>query len=518
MTDLRSFRCGFLPVAVRAFRAVFVPLLAVFVLMAVLVPREAAAQANDAYQPPPGAGGGGSFEQQLRQQGLDVPPPPQGNFQGPPGPPTSGPGGGGWYDGADGFTAEGGLRGTQRQGTVAPIPIAIPAFVGDDPGLAAEVAHVVTADLERTGLFQPLDQASFLENIRDINALPRFPDWRQIGAEALTVGRVARTPDGRLSAEFRLWDVASGKQLAGQRFTVGGQNWRRLAHLVADQIYERLTGEVGYFDTRVVFVDETGPRDKRVKRLAIMDQDGENVRLLTQGDQLVLTPRFNPAANEIVYMAYTKEQPQVFLMNLETGRREMVGEFPGMTFAPRFSPDGRKVVMSLQSGADSNIFEMDLGSRQPRQLTAAGSLDTSPSYSPNGQEIVFESDREGTQQIYVMSADGSNVRRISSGQGRYSTPVWSPRGDYIAFTKLLAGRFLIGVMRPDGSGERVLTEGYHNEGPTWAPNGRVIMFFREGRGEGAGPRIYSVDLTGYNERVVKTPSFASDPAWSSLLN
>ena len=519
MTDLRSPFRGLADLRA-SLSALLVPLMAVFVTMALLMPLAAIAQVDDAYRPPAGDGGGGSFEQQLRQGGFDVPPPPQGGFQGPPGPPPQGGGmdGGGGQYGADGFTAEGGLRGTQRQGTVAPIPIAIPMFVGDDPGLAADVAHVVMADLERTGLFQPLDPASFLENIRDINALPRFPDWRQIGAEALTVGRVTRGGDGRLSAEFRLWDVATGKQLAGQRFTVGGQNWRRLAHLVADQVYERLTGEVGYFDTRIVFVDETGSREKRVKRLAIMDQDGENVRLLTQGQELVLTPRFNPAANEIAFMAYTKDQPQVFLMNLETGKREMVGEFPGMTFAPRFSPDGQRVVMSLQSGSDSNIFEMDLRTRQSRQLTGAGSLDTSPSYSPDGRQVVFESDREGTQQIYVMNSDGSNVRRISMGQGRYSTPVWSPRGDNIAFTKLLAGRFLIGVMRPDGSGERILTEGYHNEGPTWAPNGRVIMFFREGRGDGAGPRIYSVDLTGYNERVVKTPSFASDPAWSPLLN
>jgi TolB protein len=477
----------------------------------------ALAQADDAYRPPAGGGGGGGggFGDQLRQQGYEVPPPAQ---QGPPGPPISGGGGDARPgSGVDGFSPDG-LRGTQRQGTVAPIPIAIPIFTGDDPKLAADVAQVLAADLERSGLFQPLDPASYLENIRDVNALPRFPDWRQIGAEALAVGRVTRGPDGKLMSEFRLWDVTSGKQLAGQRFTTGSSNWRRVGHLVADQVYERLTGEKGYFDTRVVFVDETGSKAKRVKRLAIMDQDGANVRLLTQGEELVLTPRFNPIASEIAYMAYTKDQPHVFLMNLETGKREAVGEFPGMTFAPRFSPDGQRVIMSLQSGGDSNIFEMDLRTRQTRQLTNSKALDTSPSYAPNGQEIVFESDRDGTQQLFVMGSDGSNQRRISTGEGRYSTPVWSPRGDYIAFTKQLAGRFLIGVMRPDGSGERVLTEGYHNEGPTWAPNGRVLMFFRESQGETGGSRIYSVDLTGYNERVVNTPSFGSDPAWSPLLN
>jgi len=483
--------------------------------LVVLAAGPPAGAVDDAYRPPQdGGAAGGSFGDQLRQQGYDVPPPPPPSGGGAAGGPNEGGYRGGPNDGLSG----GGLRGTQRQGTVAPIPIAIPSFTGDDAQLANDVAHVIAADLERSGLFQPLDPASYLEQIRDMNTLPRFPDWRQIGAEALTVGRVSRAADGRLTSEFRLWDVTSGKQLAGQRFTTNAQNWRRVGHLVADQVYERLTGEKGYFDTRVVYVDETGPKAKRVKRLAIMDQDGANVRLLTQGQELVLTPRFNPVASEIAYMAYTKDQPHVFLMNLETGQRQAVGEFPGMTFAPRFSPDGQRVIMSLQTGSDASISEMDLRTRQSRQLTNSGSLDTGPCYSPDGRQIVFESDREGEQQLYLMGADGSNQHRISFGEGRYSTPVWSPRGDYIAFTKQLAGRFLIGVLRPDGSGERILTEGFHNEGPTWAPNGRVLMFFRDSQGEGGGPRIYSVDLTGYNERVVNTPSFGSDPAWSSLLN
>ncbi len=484
-----------------------------FMTMAVLQP--AVAQVDDAYRPPAGGGGGG-FDDQIRRQGGVPPGPPAAE------PRYSGPGGDaaprGGFSGGGGQGGGEGLRGTQRQGTVAPIPIAIPAFLGDDPKLSADISRIVATDLERSGLFQPLDPASYLEDIRDINALPRFPDWRQISADALAVGRVVRGGDGRLTAEFRLWDVATGKQMAGQRFSTSGQNWRRVGHMVADQIYERLTGEKGYFDTRVVFVDETGSKAKRVKRLAIMDQDGANVRLLTQGQELVLTPRFNPASSEIAFMSYTKDQPRVFLMNLETGQREVVGDFPGMTFAPRFSPDGQRVIMSLQNEGNSDIFELDLRTKQSRRITNSNALDTGPSYAPDGREIVFESDREGTQQLYVMGADGSNVRRISGGEGRYSTPVWSPRGDYIAFTKQLAGRFLIGVMRPDGSGERVLTEGYHNEGPTWAPNGRVLMFFRESQGEGGGPRIYSVDLTGYNERVVSTPSFGSDPAWSPLLN
>jgi TolB protein len=404
------------------------------------------------------------------------------------------------------------------QGSLKPIPIAVPEFLGDDPRFALEVSDVVAADLERSGLFQPLDRAAFIDRPRDLNAAPRFQDWRILNAQALVVGKASRGPDGRVVAEFRLWDVFSGRQLAAQRFVVGQHEWRRLGHLVADQVYQRLTGEKGYFDTQVVFVDETGPKDRRNKRLAVMDQDGANVRLLSQGRELVLTPRFSPTSQEIAFMQYTGDQPRVFLMNLETGNRELVGDFPGMTFAPRFSPDGQRIVMSIGEAGQTSIVEMDLRNRQPRRLTQSNAIDTGPCYSPDGRRIVFESDRDGSQQLYVMGSDGSGQRRISFGEGRYSTPVWSPRGDLIAFTKQMSGSFLIGVMRADGSGERVLTEGYHNEGPTWAPNGRVLMFFREARGATGGPKLFSIDLTGYNERQVPTPAFGSDPAWSPLRN
>jgi TolB protein len=452
---------------------------------------------DDSYKGPSQSGG---LNGQLRRLEAPIAPSGPGN--------RAAPSGGG-----------GGLQGRQTEGTIAPIPIAIPVFLGADPRLSTDVADVIVADLEGSGLFKPLDRASFLEQVRDVNAPPRFPDWRAVRADALVIGTVGQGADGRLVAEFRLWDTSSGRQLAAQRFATAAQNWRRIGHIIADQVYQALTGEKGYFDTRVVFIDETGPKDHRIKRLAIMDQDGQNVRLLSKGHELVLTPRFSPTNQEITFMSYGGEQPRVDLMNLETGQREVVGDFPGMTFSPRFSPDGQRVIMSLQSGGSASIYEMDLRTRQKRRLTNEGvAIDTSPSYSPDGRQVTFETDRDGTQEIYVMNSDGSNQHRISYGDGRYATPVWSPRGDYIAFTKQLSGRFLIGVMRPDGSGERILTEGFHNEGPTWAPNGRVLMFFRESPGAEGGPRIYSIDLTGYNERIVPTPSFASDPAWSPLLN
>ncbi|MEM9105204.1 MAG: Tol-Pal system beta propeller repeat protein TolB, partial [Pseudomonadota bacterium] len=329
-------------------------------------------------------------------------------------------------------------------------------------------------------------------------------------------GRVSREGDGRLRAEFRLWDTVAAEQLLGQQFFTQPDNWRRVAHIIADAIYERLTGERGYFDTRVVFVSETGPRNDRQKQLAIMDQDGANLRFLTRGDDLVLTPRFSPSRQEVTYMSFAEGQPRVYLLQLETGQREIVGNFPGMTFSPRFSPDGQRVIMSLEQDGNANIYTMDLRSRATTRLTDTAAIDTSPSYAPDGNRIVFESDRGGRQQLYVMNADGSNQQRISFGDGSYSTPVWSPRGDLIAFTKQSGGKFSIGVMRPDGSGERILTTGFHNEGPTWSPNGRVIMFFRQPAGAG-GPQLYSIDLTGYNEQRIETPSFGSDPAWSPLL-
>jgi TolB protein len=406
------------------------------------------------------------------------------------------------------------------QGTIQPLPIAVTDFAGDgslEPAAAREVSDVVASDLQSSGLFKPIDHAAFIEKGLDTARAPRFEDWRTINAQALVVGRIGNA-DGRLKAEFRLWDTFAGKQLTGEQFFTQPKEARRIGHLIADAIYERITGEKGYFDTRVVFVDETGPKDKRVKRLAIMDQDGHNVRLLSSGQELVLTPRFSPSTQEITYMSFEGDTPKVYLLNIETGQKEIVGAFPGMTFSPRFSPDGQRIVMSLEDGGNANIYAMDLRSRRTMQLTKTQAIDTAPCFSPDGHHVVFETDRDGSQQIYVMNADGSDQHRISSGSGSYSTPVWSPRGDLVAFTKRTEGQFLIGVMKPDGTGERILTEGFHNEGPTWAPNGRVLMFFRESPGATGGPRLFTIDLTGYNERQVATPSFGSDPAWSPLIN
>ncbi|MFA6280074.1 MAG: Tol-Pal system beta propeller repeat protein TolB [Bdellovibrionales bacterium] len=410
------------------------------------------------------------------------------------------------------------------RGVVEPIPIAIPAFYGaggNEAQFGRDIAKVVSADLVRSGLFSAVDPKSFIQDRDSLLVAPRFADWRVLNAQSLVVGRIEAQADGRLKVEFRLWDVFGEQQMTGLAYFTIPNNWRRVAHIVADAIYKRITGEDGYFDTRIVYIAESGPGTARVKRLAIMDQDGENHRLLSDGRALVLTPRFSPTLQEITYMAYYNNRPRVYLFNIDSGRQEVLGDFENMTFAPRFAPGGNKVIFSLSKGGNSDIYTMDLRSRKTTQLTSHPSINTGPSYAPDGNRITFESDRGGSQQIYTMSANGSDVKRISFGEGRYATPVWSPRGDLIAFTKQHGGRFYIGVMRPDGTGERLLTEAYHVEGPTWAPNGRVLMYFKDlptgpgGRGKSA--KLYSIDLTGYNEREVPTPMDASDPAWSPLI-
>ena len=408
---------------------------------------------------------------------------------------------------------------TLDQPNLQPVPIAIPAFVGAQPNdqqVGRDVGSVISADLERSGLFQPLDARAFIQQITDVSTQPRFGDWRLINAQALVTGAADTQPDGRLKVEFRLWDVIAGEQLTGFAYTTTPQNWRRIAHIIADKIYNRITGEDGYFDTRIVYISETGPATRRVKRLAIMDQDGANHRYLTDGRALVLTPRFSPTRQEITYLSYAGGTPRVYLFNIDTGQQEVLGDFPGMTYAPRFTPDGNKVIMSFATGGNSAIYTLDLRTRQATRLTDNTAIDTSPCYSPDATQIVFNSDRGGSQQLYVMSADGGGIHRISFGTGRYATPVWSPRGDLIAFTKLDQSSFYIGVMKPDGSGERLLTNGFLVEGPNWAPNGRVLCFFRQ---TPTGPRgdvtrIYTIDVTGRNEREVITPQDGSYPAWS----
>ncbi len=410
------------------------------------------------------------------------------------------------------------------KGEVRAMPVAISTFYasgGEQQQIAQEIPQIIASNLERSGLFKPLNPRSFIQNPNSIESDgPRFAEWRAINAEALVTGKVTRGNDGRTRVEFRLWDVFSQQQLVGMAYMTTPQNWRRIAHIISDEIYKRITGETGYFDTRIVYISEEGPPGARIKRLSIMDQDGKNHRYLTDGKSLVLTPRFSPNAQEITYLSYHNNKPRVYLYNIDTGRQETLGDFPGMTFAPRFSPDGNKVIFSMSRNGNSDIYVMDLRTRQVKQLTNHLSIDTSPSFSPDGKQVVFESDRGGSQQLYVMSINGNSAHRITFDEGRYANPVWSPRGDIIAFTKILRGQFYIGVIRPDGTGERLITKAYHVEGPSWAPNGRVLTYFKERpvgpSGSGRSAKLYTIDLTGYNERLLQTPKDGSDPAWSPL--
>lgn len=408
-------------------------------------------------------------------------------------------------------------------GKLEELPIAVSPFHPEQPDLAdfaRDIPQIIASNLESSGLFEALNRNSFIQTPASIHTdNPRFGEWRAINAQALVSGTVIKTPDGRTRVEFRLWDVFTQQQLIGMAYMTTPQNWRRIAHIISDEIYKRITGENGYFDTRIVYVAESGSPLKRSKRLAIMDQDGYNHKYLTPEGELVLTPRFSPTSQEITYMSYRGGQPRVYLYNIDTGRQELLGNFPGMTFAPRFTPDGNKVIMSLSKNGNTDIHELDLRSRQSRQITTNPGIDTAPSYAPDGSRIVFESDRGGSQQLYTMTPSGGDVKRITFGKGRYANPVWSPRGDLIAFTKIVGGSFYIGVIRPDGQGERLITKAHHVEGPSWSPNGRVLTYFKERKtdgGKGRSAQLYTVDLTGYNERNLKTPRDGSDPAWSPI--
>ena len=419
------------------------------------------------------------------------------------------------------------------RGNLSPLPVAVSPLSIDEnsrknfekilkqKNIASEISSIVENNLKTSGLFNPLNKDAFLQKPEIANLKPRFEDWNLIKAQALITGKVSFV-DEKLRVEFRLWDVLAGKEMMALAFTTVPNNWRRVGHIITDKVYERLTGEQGYFDTRIIYVAEEGPKTKRIKKLAIMDQDGANNKFLTLGNELVLTPRFNPSNQMVTYLSYFRNLPRVYLLDVETGMQEVVGDFPGMTFAPRFSPDGKKIIMSFAKDGNSEIYTMDLENRIVEKITSHPSIDTSPSFSPDGKYICFNSDRSGYQQIYLMNSDGSNVKRISFGKGIYGTPVWSPRGDLIAFTKLHKGKFYIGVMRTDGSWERLLTENFYQEAPSWSPNGRVLIFYRETKtdvnGDGFSAKLWSIDLTGYNERLVKTPTDGSDPSWSSLLS
>ncbi|MDC3145892.1 Tol-Pal system beta propeller repeat protein TolB [Candidatus Pelagibacter sp.] len=419
------------------------------------------------------------------------------------------------------------------RGNLNPLPIAVSPLFQDSNSntffereldiedIGSEISKVIENNLKQSGLFNPLSKDAFLQKPDIAHLKPRFEDWALIKSQALITGKVTAVNE-KLKVEFRLWDVLAGREMLALAFTTVPSNWRRVGHIITDKVYQRLTGEKGYFDTRIIYVSEEGPKTKRIKKLAIMDQDGFNTKYLTLGNELVLTPRFNPTNQMVTYLSYFRNLPRVYLLDIETAIQEVVGDFPGMTFAPRFSPDGKKIIMSFAKDGNSDIYTMDIENRIVERITNHPSIDTSPSYSPDGKFITFNSDRSGYQQIYVMKSDGSNVKRISFGKGLYGTPVWSPRGDLIAFTKLHKGKFYIGVMRVDGKGERLLTENYYQEAPSWAPNGRVLIFYREtksnDKGEGFTAKLWSIDLTGYNERMVDTETDASDPSWSSLLS
>lgn len=397
-----------------------------------------------------------------------------------------------------------------------PTPEIASTAAGSTDALGRQVAEVVAADLRGSGLFKPIGPSGVPGIEFAAVTAPDFARWTNGGAAALVQGFVRANPGGEITVGCYLYDVALKSELTRVGYVVQPSDWRRAAHKCADAIYSRLSGETPFFDSRVAYIAETGPKENRVKRLAIMDSDGANHRFLTNGQNIVLTPRFSPDYTSIVYLSYASKRPRIYVYELGTGRQRLVTEGGSAAFAPRWSPDGRTILYSMSQAGNTDIYAVPASGGTSRRLTSTAGINVGGSFSPDGTKIVFESDRSGSQQLYVMNADGSNQQRISFGGGRYATPEWSPRGDLIAFTKM-QGNFRIGVMTPGGQSERVLTNSWQDEAPTWSPNGRVIQFFRTSQGRGGKSSLWQVDLTGINERLLPTPVDGSDPTWGPLL-
>ncbi len=409
------------------------------------------------------------------------------------------------------------------KGNVAPTPIAIPDFGGDSE-FSKKITAVVKNDLTMCGRFRIIGPEAFIQDQHSVLENVRFADWRAINSQILVTGKVIEE-SGKLKVEFRIFDVFKGTMMVGLSLNADEDKWRKLAHMVADAIFERVTGDAGLFDSQIVFVDERGSGKSKKRRLAVMDFDGFNSKMLTDGDHLVLTPRFSPSTQHIAYLAYRKEgkgmSAGVYLMDVRQHSTKHLGDFVGMTFAPRFSPDGSTVVMSLSKGGTTALYTYNISSKEKHQITPHAQIDTSPCYSPDGKFIVFTSDREGgMEKIWAMSADGSGAHKVSRGNGKYSQPVWSPRGDIIAFCKRENGVFYLGVMDIDGSNERLIDSAYLIEGVSWSPNGRYILYTKETHlgGGRVKSRLCCTDMTGLLKIDLKTPHDASDPTWSPLLS
>ncbi len=396
-----------------------------------------------------------------------------------------------------------------------PTPRSTETPAGTTAELGNKISDVIVSNLRSSGLFKPLGR----NRVRGISfaevTSPQFPYWNGTNASALIQGFVRSNGDGKLTVGCYLYDVALQTELTRTGFVVEPGDWRRAAHKCADSIYSRLTGESPFFDSRIAYIAETGPKGNRRKRLAIMDSDGANHRFITNGQATALTPRFSPDYSKIVYLSFLDGNPRIYVYEIGTGRQQLITQSTNPTFAPRWSPDGKWILYSMAIAGNTDIYKVSSQGGEPKRLTFSPGIDIGGSFSPDGSRIVFESDRSGSQQLYVMGANGGNERRISFGGGRYATPEWSPRGDLIAFTRI-AGNFRVGVMTPSGGGQRLLTNSWQDEAPTWAPNGRIIQFFRTSRGSGK-TGIWQVDLTGRNERQLPTPVDGSDPAWGPLL-
>ncbi len=387
------------------------------------------------------------------------------------------------------------------------IPVSLAPFGGDQK-LAQEIVDVVTSDLTRSGLFRMVDPAGKAPHeVAEVN----YPDWQVRGADALAIGSVAVQAGGRIEARFRLLDVVKRAELVGQAVSAQDGQVRAVGHRIADLIYEKLTGDQGVFSTRIAYVNRLG----KSFSLIVADSDGYNEQIVLKQNEPIMSPTWSPDGSHLAYVSFETGHAAVFVQSLYTNQRKAVADFKGSNSAPAWSPDGRQLAVVLTRDGSSQIYLMRPDGGDIRRITFSGAIDTEPNFSPDGQSLLFTSDRGGSAQVYRMPVEGGAAQRLTFAAGTSYSPRHSPDGKSFVFTHLSGGRFFISAQDFQTGQMEMLTEGGWEKKPSYAPNGKIILFASEARGRGI---LATVSSDGRVKQHMFTQSGdAREPVWGPHL-
>jgi TolB protein len=409
---------------------------------------------------------------------------------------------------------------TLRTGDVQPTPIGVEAMIYDgtdyitsrDSTLMDYATRILRRDLDFYADFELIEVDSFFIKLYEIAELDLF-GWQRLGAQYVVKLETA-FPGKMMRVRWKLRDANTKRQFASGVVDRPKDEWRQLGHEIANEIVTTLTGDPGIFLTNLVYVKQNG----KAKELFVSDYDGANERQLTNNGSLNLSPVFTPTGDAVYFCSYQDGDPHLYKVSLTGGKTTKVAAFPGLVAAPAISPDGNKIACTLTKDGNSEIYVLDLQGNVIKRLTRHWSIDTSPTWSPDGRMIAFSSDRSGAPQVYTMDADGLNVRRLTFQTGYNDSPIWSERGNRITFvSRTKGGRFDLASIDTSGVGYRLLTQrGHgHNENPHFSPDGKHIVF----SSTRLGPlEIFTMDVTGRNQRRLTRHNGCSNPVWGPLTN